>query len=126
MKIYFCPICGNVVDLLEDGGGQLVCCGQPMELLDPKSEDAGLEKHVPVVEVDGNKVTVTVGSVLHPMEDAHYITKIFLVVNNKVKRVSLKPGEEPKATFVVDEDFTTLEAYEYCNLHGLWKTTYNK
>lgn len=126
MKIYFCPICGNVVDLLENGGGQLVCCGQPMELLEPKSEDAGLEKHVPVVEVDGNKVTVTVGSVLHPMEDAHYITKIFLVVNNEVKRVSLKPGEEPKATFTIDEGVTTFDAYEYCNLHGLWKTTYTK
>lgn len=125
MKIYICSVCGNVVDLLENGGGQLVCCGQPMELMTAKSEDAGLEKHVPVIEVDDNTVTVTVGSVLHPMEEAHYITKIFLVVNNKVQRVNLKPGEEPKATFNLPEGTTSFEVYEYCNLHGLWKSSYN-
>ncbi len=126
MKVYKCPICGNVVDLFEVGGGQLVCCGQPMVELVALEENEGLEKHLPVIEVDGNNVKVTVGSVLHPMEPNHYITKIFLTYNDKVLRKNLKPGEEPVANFIVDEEFTTLSAYEYCSLHDLWKTTYKK
>lgn len=126
MKVYKCRICGNVVDLFEVGGGQMVCCEQPMEELVAHEENEGLEKHLPVIEVDGNNVKVTVGSVLHPMETNHYITKIFLTYNDKVVRKALKPGEEPVANFVVDEEFSTLSAYEYCNLHDLWKTTYTK
>lgn len=126
MKIYICPVCGNVVELLENGGGQLVCCGQPMEEMIAKTADTGLEKHVPVVELNDNKVHVTVGSVLHPMENAHYISKIFLVANKKVKRVNLTPEDEPKATFTLDEETNNFEVYELCNLHGLWKVDVTK
>jgi len=126
MKIYICSVCGNIVELLEDGGGQLVCCGQPMEEMVAKTADAGLEKHVPVVELIGDLVNVTVGSIIHPMESEHYITKIFLVSNGKVKRVNLNPGKEPKATFKLEQEATSFEVYELCNIHGLWKTTHNK
>ena len=126
MKVYKCNICGNVVELLENGGGELVCCGEPMQELIAKSTDEGTEKHLPVITVEGNKINVHVGSVDHPMTEAHYITKIFVVYNNKVIRRNLKYTDFPNAEFILDEEFSTLEAYEYCNIHGLWKTTYNK
>ncbi len=126
MRIYKCPICGNVVDLLEVGGGELVCCGQPMVELEAKTSEEGYEKHIPVVEVSGRNVMVTVGSVLHPMIDNHYISKIFLVYSNKVLRFDLKPSNEPKISVELDEEVTNLEVYEYCTVHDLWKTTYTK
>lgn len=126
MKVYKCRICGNVVELLENGGGELVCCGEPMELLVAKTGDEGLEKHVPVVNVDGRNVKVHVGSIDHPMLENHYITKIFVVYNNKILRKNLNYNDIPGAEFVLDEDFTSLDVYEYCNLHDLWKTTYTK
>ncbi len=126
MIVYKCRICGNVVMLIENGGGPLVCCGQPMDELVAETENEGMEKHIPVVTVDGNQVTVEVGSVPHPMIQAHYITKIFVQYNDKVLTIELKPEQEPKAVFNIDEEFTTLEVYEYCNVHDLWKTTYNK
>ncbi len=126
MKVYKCNICGNVVELLENGGGELVCCGEPMQEMVAKTTDEGNEKHLPVVNVDGNKVIVHVGSVDHPMTETHYITKIFVVYNNKVIRKDLKFSDQPHAEFVLDEDFDTLDVYEYCNIHGLWKTKYNK
>jgi superoxide reductase len=126
MKIYRCNVCGNVVELVNDGGGTLVCCGEEMERIPSKDREEGNEKHLPVIEVEDNIVTVKVGSVMHPMTEAHYINWIALVYNGKMKKIELNPSDEPKATFTIDEDFNTIEAYEYCNVHGLWKNTFNK
>ncbi len=126
MKVYKCNICGNVVELLENGGGELVCCGEAMHEVVSKTTDEGNEKHLPVVTVEGNKVVVHVGSVDHPMTEAHLITKIFIVYNNKIVRKNLKYTDQPHAEFVIDEEFNSLDVYEYCNIHGLWQTKYNK
>lgn len=118
-EIYRCAICGNIVEVVHPAGGQLVCCGQPMNLLAENSQDAALEKHVPVVEkVDGGYL-VTVGSVEHPMLPEHYIEWIELITPQKVMRQHLTPGSKPQALFLTDA--TEVTAREYCNLHGLWK-----
>lgn len=118
-QIYKCDICGNIVEVVHAGGGNLVCCGKPMRLLEGNTVDASLEKHVPVVEkVDGG-VIVKVGSVEHPMEEKHYIEWIEIHANGKVYRKHLKPGEKPEAFFKIDEEIDF--AREYCNLHGLWR-----
>lgn len=119
-QIYHCPICGNLVEVLFVGGGELVCCGQPMKLLEGNTVDAAVEKHVPVVTEMGDKVKVSVGSVAHPMEEKHYITMIEVMTENKVLRRELKPGDAPEAIFRVKADKIT-GVREYCNLHGLWK-----
>jgi len=119
-QIYKCNICGNIVEVVHTGVGQLVCCGQPMELLKEKTVDIGLEKHVPVIEKLGNKVKVKVGSVPHPMEQKHYIGWIEIVANGKTCRKFLKPGEKPEAEFETTAE--EIEAREYCNIHGLWRT----
>lgn len=120
-ELYKCEMCGNVVSIIESAGGELACCGKPMKLLkEQTAEQEGKEKHVPVIEIDGNKVTVKVGSVEHPMEEKHYIELIQLVKDGNVligKR--LKPGDKPEAEFCV-EDTEGLTARELCNLHGLW------
>ncbi len=118
-QIYKCPICGNVVEVLHAGGGQLVCCGQPMELLSPKSEDVGFEKHLPVVEQLGNTVTVKIGSIPHPMEDGHYIEWIEVITDNQVYKKFLKPNEEAIAIFEITDVINQVRCY--CNLHGLWQ-----
>lgn len=118
-QIYKCPICGNVVEVLHAGGGQLVCCGQPMELLSPKSEDVGFEKHLPVVEQLGNTVTVKIGSIPHPMEDGHYIEWIEVITDNQVYKKFLKPNEEAIAVFEITGN--VIQTRCYCNLHGLWQ-----
>ncbi|MDZ7401590.1 MAG: desulfoferrodoxin [candidate division KSB1 bacterium] len=118
-QIYKCEICGNIVEVVHTGKGELVCCGQPMKLLVENTVDASKEKHVPVIEKSGNKVTVKVGSVAHPMEEKHYIEFIELMADGKVYRKFLKPGEAPEATFEVTA--AKLTAREYCNLHGLWR-----
>ncbi len=120
-QIYKCNICGNIVEVLHAGVGQLVCCGQPMELLKEKTEDVGLEKHVPVIEKSNGKVKVKVGSVPHPMEDKHWIEWIELVADGKVYWKFLNPGDSPEADFEIEAENIT--AREYCNLHGLWKTS---
>ncbi len=119
LQVYKCSVCGNIVEVLHTGIGELVCCDQPMELLTANTVDAAEEKHVPVVEkVDGG-LKVAVGSVAHPMEEAHYIEWIEVIVDGKAYRQFLNPGEAPVAFFPVEgEDIT---AREYCNLHGLWK-----
>ena len=119
-QIYKCNICGNIVEVVHTGVGQLVCCGQPMGLLTEKTVDIGLEKHVPVIEKVGNKVGVKVGSVPHPMEQKHYIEWIEIIANGKTCRKFLKPGEKPEAEFETTAE--EIEAREYCNIHGLWKT----
>jgi len=114
-EIYRCPICGNIVEILHAGGGQLVCCGQPIKLLLENSDDkASTEKHVPIIE--GNKVKI--GSIEHPMEEKHYIEFIEAISETgELAHVWLKPGQKPEATF----SFKPVSAKEYCNLHGLWK-----
>ena len=118
-QIYRCNICGNIVEVLHAGVGQLVCCGQPMELLMEKATDVGLEKHVPVIEKVGNKAKVRVGNVPHPMEQKHYIEWIEIVADGKTCRKFLKLGEKPEAEFEITAQ--KIEAREYCNIHGLWK-----
>jgi len=119
--IYKCPICGNIVTLLHEGGGELVCCGQPMILLVAGENDtASREKHVPVItEIDG-KVTVKVGSVAHPMLPEHFIEFVVLVSDTGVFVEFLQSGEEPQANFSVAVG-SLFDVYEYCNVHGLWK-----
>ncbi|MEA4890173.1 MAG: desulfoferrodoxin [Clostridiaceae bacterium] len=117
---YRCSICGNLVGLINDGGGELVCCGQPMILLKANTSDGAKEKHVPVYQRDGSKLHVTVGSVAHPMTDAHYIQWICVAQANRTQRVTLAPGQAPEADFIIEDGPITI--YEYCNLHGLWMT----
>ncbi len=118
-QVYKCPICGNIVEVLEAGGGTLVCCGKPMDQLIGNTTDAATEKHVPVIETIEGGYKVVVGSVTHPMLEEHYIQWIELVTENTVLRKFLKPGEAPEAVFLTEEK--TIYAREYCNLHGLWK-----
>ncbi len=119
LEIYKCEICGNMVEMIHDGAGQLVCCGQAMKRFDANTVDAAKEKHVPVVEMLQDKMFVKVGSVPHPMEDKHYIEWIEVISGNKTIRHFLRPNDKPEATFCKpDGDFTVRE---YCNLHGLWK-----
>jgi superoxide reductase len=119
LQVYRCNICGNIVEVLRAGAGTLVCCGQPMELLQEKSQDAGMEKHVPVIEKTANGFKVKVGSVPHPMEEAHSIQWIELLADGHSFKKFLKPGEKPEAEFCVGAK--EVSAREYCNLHGLWK-----
>ncbi len=118
-QIYKCEVCGNIVEVLHTGAGELVCCGEPMKLLKENTVDAAKEKHVPVIEKSADSVTVKVGSVAHPMEEKHYIEFIELIADGKVYRKFLKPGDQPEATFKIKAD--NVSAREYCNLHGLWK-----
>lgn len=120
-KFYICKRCGNIVGLVRDGGGKLVCCGEPMTEIVPNSTDAAKEKHVPVVTVSGSTVTVQVGSAAHPMTEEHLIQWIYLETAQGGQRKSLKAGDEPKAVFALAEGDKAVAAYAYCNLHGLWK-----
>ena len=119
-QIYKCNICGNMVEVIHASTGELVCCGQPMELLSEKSQDEGQEKHVPVIEKTDSGVKVKVGLVPHPMEEKHYIEWIELVADGMTYRKFLKPGDTPEADFEVKAE--SLSAREYCNVHGLWKS----
>jgi superoxide reductase len=119
LQIYKCEVCGNIVEVLHEGRGELVCCGKPMKLFVENTVDAAREKHVPVVEKTASGFTVKVGSVAHPMEEEHYIEWIEIIADGKAYRQFLQPGGAPEATFDVKADKIT--AREYCNLHGLWK-----
>jgi superoxide reductase len=118
-EVYKCEACGNIVEVLHGGGGELVCCGEPMALLVENTVDAAKEKHVPVIEKVPGGVKVLVGSVAHPMEEKHYIEFIEIIADGKVYRQYLAPGAAPEATFAVEA--AEITAREYCNLHGLWK-----
>jgi superoxide reductase len=120
MQVYKCDVCGNIVEMLHAGVGELVCCGQPMKLCKANTVDAAKEKHVPVVEKVAGGFRVAVGSVAHPMEEKHYIEWIELLIGDTVQRKVLKPGDVPEATFQTKADKATARAY--CNLHGLWKS----
>jgi superoxide reductase len=118
MQIYKCEICGNIVEMVHGGKGELVCCGQPMGLYEENSTDAAREKHVPVVEKTDDGYKVTVGSTAHPMEEEHYIEWIELISGEFSSRQFLKPGDAPEALFCTGIDDVTARAY--CNVHGLW------
>ncbi len=118
MEVYRCNKCGNIVEVLHGGVGQLVCCGEPMELLTENTVDAARDKHVPVIEKTGEAFKVTVGSVPHPMEEDHHIEWIELIADGEVYRRQLKPGDAPEASFCIEAD--SVKAREYCNLHGHW------
>lgn len=120
-EVYKCEACGNIVEVLHGGPGVLVCCGSDMKPMFENTVDAAKEKHVPVIEKTDKGVKVKVGSVAHPMEEKHFIEWIELVADGKVFREYLKPGQAPEATFCLCFQPKTLEAREYCNLHGLWK-----
>jgi len=119
MQVYKCEICGNIVEVLHAGKGVLTCCNQPMKLMAENTVDASLEKHVPVIEKAGDTVTVKVGSVAHPMEEKHYIEWVEVIVDGKIQRQYLAPGQSPEAAFTSKEG--AVVAREYCNLHGMWK-----
>ena len=120
LQIYKCEVCGNIVEMLHEGVGELVCCGQPMKLYEENTVDAAKEKHVPVSEPTDHGIKVKIGSVPHPMEDKHYIEWIEIISDGKAYRQFLKPGEAPEATFCIEGDNIILR--EYCNIHGLWKS----
>jgi superoxide reductase len=121
-QIYRCNICGNIVEVINNGKGTLVCCGQEMELLEENTVDASKEKHVPVIEKTESGLKVKVGSVPHPMEEEHYIEWIELIVDGNSYRKLLKPHDLPEAEFLVSGNLENIEARAYCNLHGLWKS----
>jgi len=116
---YRCSICGNIIAMLYDGGGELVCCGQPMEALKANTTDAAQEKHVPAVTREGNRLHVQIGSTIHPMTPEHFIMWISVVQENMRQLVPLQPGPEQIADFTINDGPATV--YEYCNIHGLWK-----
>lgn len=119
LQVYKCNLCGNIVEVLHGGDGELVCCGKPMQLMKENTTDAVKEKHVPVIEKIDGGYKVKIGSVAHPMEEKHYIEWIELLADGKAYRQFLKPRDKPEAVFNVKA--SSVIAREYCNLHGLWK-----
>jgi superoxide reductase len=119
LEVYKCEGCGNIIEVIHGGEGGLVCCDQPMKLLDAKTADQGKEKHVPAIERVAGGVKVKVGSIPHPMEEKHFIEWIEVIADGKAYRQFLEPGQAPEAVFAIQAEVLT--AREYCNLHGLWK-----
>ena len=122
MKFYKCEICGKIVAMVKETPVETMCCGQAMRELVPGTTDGAAEKHVPVYTVEGNTVKVKVGSAEHPMTDAHHIEWIAIETENGNQRKELKPGDKPEATFALVPRDKVKSVYEYCNIHGLWKT----
>ncbi|MCX5749694.1 MAG: desulfoferrodoxin [Candidatus Saganbacteria bacterium] len=120
LEVYKCSVCGNIVEVLFVGGGELVCCGQPMVLQVENTVDASKEKHVPVIEKMSEGIKVKIGSIAHPMEDKHYIQWVQIIAGDRSYREFLRPGMTPEAVFKLANG--TMSAREYCNLHGLWKS----
>ena len=120
LQIYKCQKCGNIVEVLHGGGGDLVCCGQEMERYIENAVDAAKEKHVPVIEKTASGVKVKVGSAPHPMEEKHYIEWIEVLADGQAYRQFLNPGDAPEAEFAIQAENVTARAY--CNIHGLWKS----
>lgn len=123
-KFYKCNHCGNILIPAFDAGVTPSCCGEKMQLLEPNSTEAAVEKHLPVIDKndDGHHITISVGSVEHPMTDEHYIQCIALFEGNKVRLVKLSPSDKPTVVLSVKDNTQPMAVYEYCNLHGLWKT----
>ena len=122
LEFYRCKHCGQIIAIVKGTGVPVICCGEKMEKIVAGTTDAAVEKHVPVISQDGNLVTVTVGSVAHPMLAEHYIEWIVLQTRTGNQRKALKPGEEPKAVFAIVDGDEVECAYAYCNLHSLWKS----
>ena len=120
-KFYICKHCGNIIGLINNAGVPLVCCGEKMTELVPNTSDGAVEKHVPVVKVEGNLVTVEIGSVPHPMTEAHYISWVYVQTEKGGQRKNLAPNDKPSAVFALTEDDKLEMVFAYCNLHGLWK-----
>ena len=120
LQVYKCEVCGNIVEMLHGGKGEMICGGQPMQLFKENSTDAVVEKHIPVVSKTADGFSVKIGSIAHPMEESHYIEWIEIVDGDKSYRQFLNPGQSPEAAFCVDSK--KIIAREYCNLHGLWKS----
>lgn len=121
-KFLRCKHCGNIVEVVNDSKVPVICCGEKMGVLTANTSDGATEKHVPEVNVNGNNVSVVVGSLLHPMIDSHYIQWIYLKTDKgTIMRKHLVAGGEPKADFILLDGEKAVEVYEYCNLHGLWK-----
>ena len=121
-KLFKCMHCGNIVELLDESGVPIICCGEKMTELVPNTTDAATEKHVPVIEVSGREVVVKVGSVEHPMVEEHYIMWIILETTKGFHKFELKPFDKPVAEFYLLDEEQIICAYEYCNIHGLWKS----
>ncbi|MBR5059362.1 MAG: desulfoferrodoxin [Clostridia bacterium] len=121
MVFYRCAKCGQIVAIVKKTGAPVVCCGEPMKEMIPGTSDASLEKHVPVVSAADGKVTVDVGSIPHPMAPEHFIEWVALKTAKGNQRKALHPGDEPKVTFLIDDDDTVEAVFAFCNLHGLWK-----
>ena len=119
LQVYKCDVCGNIVEMIHGGEGELVCCGEPMKLSKENTVDAAKEKHVPVIEKTADGYKIVVGSVLHPMEEKHFIEWVELIADGTAYRKFLTAGGKPEATFCIEAQKVT--AREYCNLHGLWK-----
>ncbi len=119
LEVYKCEVCGNIVEVIHGGKGELVCCGQPMNLVQENTVDAAREKHVPVMEKIEGGIKVKVGDIAHPMEEKHFIEWIEIIADNKAYRQFLNPGEAPEAFFKVQAD--NISVREYCNVHGMWK-----
>ncbi len=120
MEFYICKSCGNIIAYVNKSGVKVHCCGQEMQKIEPNTVDAATEKHIPVIERSGNKVTVKIGSVEHPMTDAHYIQWISLETKQGNQRKVLTPADKPIAEFYIADNDEVIKACEYCNLHGLW------
>jgi superoxide reductase len=121
LKFYRCNHCGQIVAVVKKTGVPVVCCGEQMQEIIPGTTDAAVEKHVPVYEVKGNIVTVSIGSVAHPMIEEHYIEWVALQTKAGNQRKALTPGSEPKVSFAITDGDEVIGVYAYCNLHGLWK-----
>ena len=121
LKFYYCKHCGKVIAIVKNMPVPTICCGEAMAELVPGVTDAATEKHVPVIQIDGSVVTVSVGQVAHPMQEEHYIEWILLQTDKGIQKKWLKPGDDPKAVFALSEGEKVIAAYEYCNLHKLWK-----
>ena len=120
-RFFICEHCGNLIGMIHDAGVPMMCCGQKMTKLEPGTVDASLEKHIPVVSVENNIIKVDIGSVAHPMEEAHSILWVYLQTDKGGQRKSLAVGSSPVVSFAVCDE-TPVAVYAYCNLHGLWKT----
>ncbi|MBO6281926.1 MAG: desulfoferrodoxin [Alphaproteobacteria bacterium] len=124
MEFYKCRHCGNIIAFVKKSGVPVICCGEEMQKITENTVDASTEKHVPVIVREGTKVTVTIGSVEHPMEEQHYIEWIALETKAGNQRKTLQPGQKPQAVFYIAEDDEVVKAYEHCNIHGLWSATF--
>lgn len=122
MKLCKCSICGNIVEMIQANGNDVVCCNKNMDVLQANTSDGALEKHVPVAQIKNDELIVNVGSMAHPMSAEHFITMIIVESQNTIYRVNLTPDDEPCAKFPLQNLSGKIHIYEYCNLHGLWKT----